>query len=176
MSFLSMSNLSQINMPFRPADVRLLLKTNELAEFRFWMTRRFVKGLWRALVNCLASNEVVIGQTQIQAKKTVLTFQHESAVAQSNFESSYDSVITSTPLGDKPLLLIRANLKRNETNQPVLGLHQATGQGIELAIDGTMLHSFCKLIAHSVDKSGWDMKLGLGSVPIPSDPANQSVN
>ena len=173
-----MSNLSQINMQFRPANDRLLLllKTNGLAEFRFWMTRRFVKGLRPALVNCLASNEVVIGQTQKQAMQTVLTFQHESAVAQSNFESSDDSVVTSAPLGDKPLLLTRANLKRNETNQPVLGLYPVTGQGIELAVDETMLHSFCKLLAQSVDKSGWDMKLGLGSVPIPSDPANQSVN
>ena len=114
-----MSNLSQINMQFRPADDRLLLllKTNELAEFRFWMTRRFVKGLWPALVNCLASNEVVIGQTQKQAKQTVLTFQHESAVAQSNFESSYNSVVTSAPLGDKPLLLTpgKSQTQRNKS-------------------------------------------------------------
>lgn len=173
-----MSNLSQISMQFRPADDRLLLllKTNDLAEFRFWMARRFVKGLWPTLVNCLVSNEVVIGQARKQAKKTVLTFQHESAVAQSNFESSYDSVVTSRPLGDKPLLLPRGNLKRNETNQPVLVLYPATGQGIELAIDKAMLHSFCKLLAQRIHKSGWDMKLGLGRVPIPSDPANQSVN
>jgi len=173
-----MSNLSQINIQFKPADDRLLLllKTNKLAEFRFWMTRRFVKSLWPALVNCLANNEAVAGQTQKQAKQTVLSFQHESAVAKSNFDANYESQVASTPLGTEPLLLTRANLKRNEHNQPVLGLYPESGQGIELAVDEPMLHSFCKLLSQTVAKASWDMSLGFGTTAAAVDSTPHTVN
>ena len=173
-----MSNLSQINLQYRVAEDRLLLllKTNELAEFRFWLTRHFVKSLWPALVTCLESEDIVAGQSEPQARQTVLSFQHENAVAKSNFASSYEERVTSTPLGVEPLLLVRAKTNRNDKRQPVLGLYPERGQRIELAVDDVMLHSLCKLLAQTVAQANWDMRLNLGRTGDLNVPSSDKVN
>jgi len=118
----------------------LPLKFSELDEFRFWMTQRFVKGLWPALINCLATTEAVLGQTKGQHRQAMLSFQHESAVSQSNLAKAYEPEVRNTSHGAEPVLVPRANLTGKPPNQAMLGLYPATGPGIELAVDDATLH------------------------------------
>tara|TARA_Y100000588_G_scaffold74513_1_gene77337 strand:+ start:119 stop:637 length:519 start_codon:yes stop_codon:yes gene_type:complete len=159
-----MSNLGQINLQFRPEEDRLLpLKSSELDEFRFWMTQRFVKGLLRpALINCLATNGAVLGQTKGQHRQAILSFQHERAVSQSNLAKAYEPEVRNTTLGAEPVLVPRANLTVKPPSQAVLGLYPETGPGIGLAVDDATLHSLYRLLSRTVGKAQWDIQLGGG--------------
>ena len=159
-----MAKLSQINIQFHAAEDRLLLliKTDDLAEYRFWLTRRFVKMLWPTLVDRVSSNQVVQSQPDTSAKETVLSFQHEEAVSHSDFDTAYSREVSSTPLGAEPVLIAKLNVK-SQTSETTLSLHPVEGQGIELGLTDYLLHSFCKLLSDAVAKAEWDMRLGVGA-------------
>ena len=160
-----MAKLSQINLQFHAAEDRLLLliKTDDLAEYRFWLTRRFVKMMWPALVKRMSSNEVVQSQPDTSAKETVLSFQHEEAVSRSDFDTAYSREVNATPLGPEPLLVAKLNVKI-QNSQTTLCLHPVDGQGIEIGLTDMLLHSFCKLLSDAVAKAEWDVTLGVGAL------------
>ena len=172
-----MAKLSQINLQFHAAEDRLLLliKTDDLAEYRFWLTRRFVKLMWPALVQRISSNQVVQSQPDPSAKETVLSFQHEEAVSRSDFDTAYSHEVSATPLGAEPLLIAKLNL-RNDATQTTLCLHPLDGQGVELGLTEMLLHSFCKLLSDAVSKAGWDMTVAVGGTKTPKSAASKRIN
>ena len=172
-----MTKLSQINLQFHAADDRLLLliKTDDLAEYRFWLTRRFVKMMWSALVQKMSSNQIVQSQPDSSAKDTVLSFQHEEALSRSDFDTAYSREVKATPLGSEPILIAKLNVKSDQS-QTTLSLHPVEGQGIELGLTDMLLHSFCKLLADAVSKAEWDMALGVGKNLTPKGSGSKRVN
>ena len=172
-----MPKLSQINLQFHAAEDRLLLliKTDDLAEYRFWLTRRFVKMMWPALVQRISSNEVVQSQPDTSAKETVLSFQHEEALSRSDFDTAYSREVTATPLGPNPLLVAKLTVK-NQDSQTTLCLHPVDGQGIEIGLTDILLHSFCKLLSDTVAKAEWDISLGVGADTATKRAASERIN
>ena len=65
------------------------------------------------------------------------------------------------------LLIARMNTGRDNAGKHVLGLLPRAGQGVNLALDDTLLHGVCKLLQDAVEKTDWDIKLALptGFVP-----------
>ena len=159
-----MTKLHQIQVKFTPLEDRLLLRvqTEDRSEFRFWLTRRFVKTLWPVLVKMLAADRTVRSQSDPQARQAVLSFQHQAAVERSDFETKYRQAVAATPLGEAPVLLYDFALAERALH-PVLCLRPGQGPGIELTLTGTMLHSLCHLLADAVAGAGWDMRLKIGT-------------
>ena len=54
-----MSQLHQMQITYVPVEDRLLYRVNtkHRQEFRFWMTRRYVKLLWKGLIDILKKRE-----------------------------------------------------------------------------------------------------------------------
>ena len=50
----------------------------------------------------------------------------------------------------------------------VLALHPAQGQGMDLAMDAMLLHSFTRLVQGAVAKTDWDIRLELPRAPMPA--------
>ena len=157
----AMSQLNQIQIQHDPRQDRLRLRINttDKAEFNFWLTRRFVKMLWPVLMQLLESNQQVKMQSGIQAKKAVLSFQHEQAVHEADFVTQYKEDVYARPLGDEPILISRLQVKQQPDGTPVLCFTPDTGQGVDLALKQKILHSFCRLLSETVSQSGWDIKL-----------------
>jgi len=156
-------NINQVQINFSALEDRLLMriKTQDLAEYRFWLTRRFVKLLWPVLVRMLAADAAVRHQGDADAQNAIVSFRHEQAVQQSDFESTYDPNVMSTPLGVEPVLLAGVQIKDPPGARAVLCLLPLRGQGIDVAMTEVMLHSFCKLLADAVTTAEWDMQLGI---------------
>lgn len=176
-SRIRMSQLKQIHLQFSSLEDRLLLlvKNQELAEYRFWITRRFLKLLWPVLVKLLASNQNVRIQSDAQSRRTVMSFQHESALQESDFATAYEQEVSATPLGISPVLLARVQVKRKPDTAPILCLHPLEGEGIELAMSEPIVHSVCKLLTDAVDKAGWDLELRIASTRATSQ-TPQTIN
>lgn len=172
------SQLKQMQMIFEPEEDRLLLKVNTQSndEFRFWLTRRFVRMIWPALMKALASSPQIVVQRDQTAKEAVLAFQQEKVLSQADFQTPYREDATNHPLGEEPLLVARAQFKPGPDKQRMLGLHPAEGPGIEIALNDAMLHSLCALITKTVAKTDWQLDLTMARSASSSGPDPERLN
>jgi len=62
-----MSQLHQIQISYVPTEDRLVLRLNTRArhEFRFWMTRRYVIILWKAIMDMLQAQKKPVSAAPI---------------------------------------------------------------------------------------------------------------
>ena len=157
-----MGQLHQIRLQYDAQQDRglLLVSTQARSEYRFWLTRRYVKLLWPVLTKLVESDEQVQRQTDQQAKKAVVSFQQEKALDESDFSTAYEKQGLSQPLGAAPVLLAKIQVKQTENGARLLCMHPLNGQGIELAMNAVLLHSLCKLVRDTVQVAGWDLELG----------------
>jgi len=155
------SQINQIQLSFVPIQDRLMLRINTLdsAGFQFWLTRRYVKLLWPILMNMLTKDEQIAVQQTEQAKKEMLSFKHQEAAQKMDYTKNFKDTTEINPLGDEPVLLAKISVKTGDDGTQILCMHPEHGQGIELALDQTLLHSICKLLEDTVAKSDWDIDL-----------------
>jgi len=161
--------LHQIRIDYHQEQDRLLLRvsTDEGSELRFWLTRRFVKGLWPALIKMAE----VVGEARAQpdptVRKAMLEFEHEKAVRQADFATPYKAA-SNLPLGAEPLLVTRLRAQPDGRGNAIVAMHPTQGQGMDLAMDSMLLHSFTRLLQGAVGKTDWDVRLELPKAPMPA--------
>lgn len=171
--------IHQIQIRHDESEDRLLLRlsTTDNNEFRFWLTRRFVKRLWTMLVQMLESDQAVRQQADPATRRTVLDIQHEGYSQQANyakkFEESTQEVPRSLPLGEAPMVLAKAKGKKGEKGMQLLSLHPLQGQGIDMTLDTKLLHIFTRLLRQGVAKTDWDINLALHGSQEAAEPVKQ---
>ena len=168
-------NIHQIQMAYDQRQDRILLRlsTREHTEFRFWLTRRFVKRLWALLLKMLEQDESFRTLSEA-ARRALLGMQHESFVEAGDFSKAYEDAARDMPLGPEPVLLATAKGKVDGKGTQTLSLHPAAGQGIDLGLNSKLLHMVVKLLRDAVSRSDWDIRIALSSgsgQPAAMDPA-----
>jgi hypothetical protein len=153
----AMAQLSQIQISFAPIEDRLLLRisTDEQAEFRFWLTRRYVKLLWPLLEQLLASDTAVAVQTSDLARTAVMDFQQADALANADFDTAYNDTANTLPLGEAAVILVHVQGKRGADGIPILCMHPRHGVGIEIALEPNILHSLRALLRQALETADW---------------------
>ncbi|MBF0604580.1 MAG: hypothetical protein HQL07_12920 [Nitrospirae bacterium] len=156
--------LHQMQLIYSQIGDRLMLRINtqDKQEFRFWLTRRFIKRIWPGLAQALARNVQPGASYSPQARSAMLEHRHQQAIAQADFNTSFDNEVETIPLGPEPILVTKARLTPMKTGVVILALFPETGQGMELALDSNLLHALCQLFQDALPKTDWDLKLQLG--------------
>src|SRR5262245_59704472 len=137
------------------------LSATDACEYRFWLTRRFVKQLWALLLKMVEWDKAVQQQFDAAMRQTVLEIQHEGYAQQGDFSRRFEDTPRRYPLGEAPVLLASGKGTRREGGLQVLSLHPAQGQGLDLTLDARLLHIFAKLLRDAVERSQWDITLAL---------------
>ena len=155
--------IHQIQARYDELQDRILLRlsTTDDCEFRFWLTRRFVKRLWEMLVKMLEWDQAVRQQVDPDTRRTVLDIQHEGFAQQADYSRKFEESERRMPLGDAPVLLAKATGKKRDSGTQVLSLHPQQGQGIDMTLDTRLLHIFSRLLREAVRKAEWDVDLAL---------------
>lgn len=163
-------NIHQIQMMYDKLQDRILLRvsTSEQAEFRFWVTRRYVKLLWGMLIKMLERDPVAAVHVDENVRRSMMEFQHVDAVSAGEFAKPYDEAANVLPLGEEPVLLSRITAKQNAAAQQFLCMHPEKGQGIDMAVDAKLLHMISKLVSDAVAQSNWDLQLALDPRAVPA--------
>ena len=104
-------------------------------------------------------------------RDAVLAIEQQAAVAQADFKTSFEETTRSTPLGQAPVLLARLKCAREGDSITLLAMHPLKGQGIEIRLDQTLLHSMLKLLAEAKRAAEWDHDTTIGE-PHPTGPLN----
>lgn len=156
-------SIHQIQVRYDEMEDRILLRlsTTEGSEFRFWLTRRFVRRLWEMLVQMLEWDQAVQQQHDAQTRRTVLDIQHEGYARQANYSQKFEETPRTMPFGEAPIVLVKARGKRRDTGTQVLSLRPQEGHGIDMTLDTKLLHIFSRLLREAVAKADWGMTLAL---------------
>ena len=157
-------NIHQIQMLYDKQQDRVLLRvsTRDENEFRFWLTRRFVKRLWGLLLKMLEQDEA-FRSLSLEARRALLGMQHETFIGEGDFSQVYEDGARQLPFGREPVLLTTARGKAGAKGAQILSLHPTAGQGIDIALNSKLLHMVAKLLRDAVSRSDWDIKITLMS-------------
>lgn len=172
--------IHQIQIRHDETEDRLLLRlsTTDNYEFRFWLTRRFTKRLWRMLTQMLEWDRAVKQQLDPETRHTVLDLQHEGYSQQADYTKKFEEHAPGAPrrmlLGEAPVLLARAEGKKRDEGVQVLRLHPLQGQGIDITLDTRLLHIFTRMLREQVAKTDWDVNLTLYEATPETAPAHET--
>jgi hypothetical protein len=169
--------LHQLTLDFIPEQDRLLLRvsTDSQLEMRLWLTRRALRLLWPLLVKMVRASPEAVLQSSLEARDAIVGMQHEQALSQANFARPFEELAREMPLGTEPILVTRLQTGRDENGNHILSLQPQQGQGVNLTLDNTLLHSVCKLLQNAVAKSDWDIVLELPALQTRSDADGAAV-
>ncbi|MCC7483831.1 MAG: hypothetical protein IT529_02480 [Burkholderiales bacterium] len=159
--------IHQIQIRADEQEDRLLMRlsTTDGAEFRFWLTRRFVKQLWDMLLQMVAWDAAVAQQFDASLRRTVLEIQHEGYSRQGDFSRGFEEAPRNFPLGEAPVLLTGGKGARRGEDLYVLSLYPARGQGLDITLDTRLLHIFGKLLRDAAASADWAIDLAIARAP-----------
>ncbi len=163
--------LEQFSASYNAAQDRLVLRfrSSDDAEFRFWITRRYLALLWPLLMKM--ADEFSARKAADPATRSALAeLAHGEAVNNADFGSAYRDG-SSYPLGEEPVLLGRVTIKPLQGNTRTLTLLPQEGQGINLDLDERLVHVLARLLQQAAVAADWalnlDISAGSGAAPAP---------
>lgn len=164
--------LHQINVGYDLQQDRLLLRfsTLEQLEYKMWITRRMLKGMWPGLVQLMQNTPMVRQQAEPAAKQAVVEFQREQALAQTKFGTEYDAAQLPAVPGE-PMLVYGLRMRPNPAGGHDIEFMQRQGAGVHIRLQDAMVHALAKLMQDAVKATDWDMRLDLP----PASPAAMSA-
>ncbi len=175
-----MSQIAQVQITYVAGEDRLLLRVASGAheEFRFWLTRRFVRALRPQLEKSLSEQPRIRVQPSADARRELLRFEHEQAVDRSDFRTPYqDDAARSLPLGSAPVLLTRFQLAAAANGAITLGLRPEQGQGIDLNLNAQLAHSLLALMDKAINGAEWDLDaVAIGPAPVSPEGSATALN
>ncbi|MEN3977061.1 hypothetical protein [Emcibacter sp. SYSU 3D8] len=171
-----MSTIHQMRIEFDAPEDRLLMSiiSKDGKEFRMWFTRRFILLLWPNLLKLAESTPEAAAQASEAARRSIVRFQHEKALAASKFTTTYDKdKVVSQHFGEEPVLITQGGIRRidNPKGPNQVAFMTKDGKPVTMAMDDVLLHSMARLIRNAVKKAGWNLDLGVlaGETPAAAD-------
>ncbi len=158
------SALHQITMSFSAEEDRMLLRvgTTDKAEYKLWMTRRFIRVLWSALIQVLENKSDLKADIRPTAKKAVMAMEHKEALGSTDFSRGHEEDYQDMTKKTGPLLIVGGTVKQGKGGVTQLNLQVQGGGKVKLALNQKLLHGLCKLLIETTAKAGWDLDLAVG--------------
>ena len=157
-----MSGLRQINVNFDPVEDRILLRLTagdpgNLDEFRFWLTRRIVRAVWKLLDQAVDTEALADPRIPQESASALRDFKQAAALAEADFSTPFKAEQTRTPMGATPLLVAKVQFRQQQGNH-ILLLETTRGQVVNLTLNTGLLHSFRKLLSDQCIAAQWDIR------------------
>lgn len=162
--------LQQFSASYVSGQDRLLLRvrSSDDAEFRFWITRRYLALLWPMLMKMADAFSGRKAPGDPLTRSALAELAHGEAVGKADFGSAYQDG-SLFPLGEEPILLARITVKPLAGNTQTLSLLPQQGQGINLELDEKLVHVLARLLQEAANAAEWGLNLrvipGSGATP-----------
>lgn len=165
--------LKQMNVSYDRGQDRVLLRisTDQDTEYRMWLTRRMLIGMWPGIVGLVQSTPMARQQVDPEAKKAVVEFQREQALRQAKFDARYEDDKLAPAIPGEPFLVWGIQMRAAEGGGHDLNFRPREGDGVHVRLQDSMLHAFVKLLQDIVRAAEWNLTLPL---PISTDGAPPS--
>lgn len=163
--------LRQMNLAYDRQQDRLLLRlsTSDDTEYRMWLTRRMVLGMWPGMVQLVQSTPAARQTVHPEAKRAVVEFQREHALRETEFGAPYEADKLSPAIPGEPILVWGIQLRpAPDGNGHDLNFLPKDGAGVHVRLQDQMLHAFVKLLQDVMRSADWGIELRL---PLDAPPA-----
>lgn len=162
--------LEQFSASYDAAQDRILLRirSSDDAEFRFWITRRYLALLWPVLMK-IADAFSARKSVDPLTRSTLSELAHGKAVGNADFATEYHAG-SIFPLGEDPLLLARINVGSISAEWRTLTLLPQLGQGVNLKLDEKLLHVLARLLQQTAAAADWGLSLDVGGERAAAEP------
>jgi hypothetical protein len=155
--------LKQMNVGYDRAQDRVLLRlsTDQDTEYRMWLTRRMLIGMWPGLIGLVQSTPMARQQVDPEAKKAVVEFQREQALRQATFDAPYEGDKLAPAIPGEPFLIWGIQMRPAEGGGHDINFLPREGQGVHVRLQDSMLHAFVKLLQDVSKVTDWGVTLAL---------------
>ena len=155
--------IHQINFRYSAEQDRLTLSCNTTAAtgYAFWLTRRYVKLLWRGLRQSMEKVPGFADHLEPAAKRAVVAFEGRNSVEASDFSKDFEADDLVYPAGAEPRLATGLRISEIEGGTTRITIKCVDGDSIDFNLNQKVLFSFCHLLVSCSRKTGWDLALRL---------------
>lgn len=157
--------LRQLTLTFDPNEDRMLLRisTAENTEYQLWLTRRFIRVLWGALMQTLDRiPEISESAVLPDVRDAVKAMQHQEAIQSSDFSKPHAQGNVNLTSNSGPLLVTGGQVKPVDADNTVLSMTTSAGTGVQFGLNKKLLHALCHMMITSAQKADWDLELQVG--------------
>lgn len=158
------SSVRQITMTFSAEEDRLLLRisTSEQSEYQLWLTRRFIKVLWAALMKVMEKDAELKKDLVPEVRDALMAMEHQEAVQTANFDQTHDEDNRDLTSNTGPLLVTGGTITPVKKDLTRLTLNTENGMAINVALNKQLLHAFCHMTISTSFRAEWDLDLAVG--------------
>lgn len=152
--------LRQLQVANDSLQDRLLLRvsTQQNEEIRIWLTRRFLRQIWPALL-----------QMAERLAPPPAAASDDDEASDANDKGSFDQAFIEDdplyPLGRKPLLASEAKLDLLENRSLRLTLSEGRERSCSLNLDGELLQFLLAMLRAAEQQSDWNLQLDYEEAP-----------
>ena len=162
---------------YNPVHDRILFRvsTQKRLEYRLWLTRRIIKSLWSVAIRSFEAEVEAEVFTDTTSKKTniptkqeprvrqaVMSMKHQEAIQSSDFSKKHDTKTTTPPEGQRPLMVVKAEIGKTPEGNVQLTFHTLERKNVNLNLNEKTLHAVCHMLQRAADKAGWNLELKVG--------------
>lgn len=163
--------LHQISMRYDAVEDRVLLiiTTTDGQAVKLWMTRHFVRTLWKGLPKVLAAYPSLAGTVDREAQDAVLAMRHQEAVQGSDFDTPFKGELPPAEEARGVPLLVGVQGGVRPDGSAQFTFKTRDGGALTFSLSEQLLHAFCHLLIEVTAKANWDleMRVGEGNVVVP---------
>ena len=175
--------LHQLTLTYSAEQDRLMLRisTKAQSEYQLWLTRRFVRAIWKGLVKTIESDPTLSKSLMPKVRLALMAIEHQKSIKDSDFSQKHASnnvnltpkiprrVSSKYPVdngshnsGAVALLVTGAQVKPIKNNLTSIKLKTEANTAIDFSLNKKLLHALCHLMVTSTQKAGWDLNLTIG--------------
>lgn len=144
----------------------LRIATAENTEYQLWLTRRFIKVLWGALMQTLDRNPELGKDLLPDVRDAVKAMDHQEAIQASDFSQQHAEGAVNLTSNSGPLLVTGGQVKPVNADNTVLSMKTADGKGVQFGLNKQLLHALCHMMITSAQKAEWDLDLVVGDARV----------
>lgn len=166
-------HLEQLNLTYLTDEDRILLRigfSSEEAEpskqeLQIFFTRRLLQKMWPTLMEAIGAHMRLNRPEAAFASDELVNMEHQNAVDKikqsGNFDQAYSDENRTPVNGERPFLIetIKFHLKVNAALW--IQFFPTQGGTVDLRLETSLLHGFCKLLIDAEKVSSWDLNLSL---------------
>ena len=152
--------LRQMNVAYDRQQDRLLLRlsTDEGTEYRMWLTRRMLIGMWPGVIQLVHSTPMARQQADPETKKAVVEFQREKALREATFGAPYEGDKLQPAIPGEPFLVWGVQMRPVDGGGHDINFLPKEGQGVHVRLQDSMLHAFVKLLQDVARAAEWSFE------------------
>lgn len=157
-------NIHQLSVNHDERQDRLLLRLNtqDLKEFRFWLTRRMSLRLMPAIEQSAERLEAAqpgVAVTDAPSQQLLSELKRDAFLKKADFATPFENRATHWPLGAEPLLITDAHLSIQPSGALEISFEDksdpAQARSCQLHLQVSLVHGMAHLIRQASEKAEW---------------------